>query len=1243
MKTLFTLFLAILFSGFVVGQNISYSDSWGQTGLTIKSKSSDKIVFNYSIQSFQFLEANINGENLLELSLPNVLLPNDEGAPNLPGTGNYVALPQGSVASIKIINARTESFQQVNIAPSPRIPWDTEKGPLEYTKDNVIYNKDEFYPAEPVKLSDQTDIRGIDAVMLGITPFQYNPVSKELVVYRDIEIEVSFEGGNGYYGDDRLRSRWWDPIHRNIFINESSIPKIDYNKSFQGTKDVGCEYLIISPNNAEFLSWADSIKQFRNLQGIMTDIVTISDIGSNSYSVIENYVNDAYNDWDIVPSAILILGDYGTNGNNSVIAPIWQNYCVSDNIYSDVNNNKMPDIIFARITANNESQLETMVTKFLNYERNPPTSEDFYNHPITALGWQTERWFQICSEAVGGFMKNELGKEPVRINEVYGGNPNNDPWSTATNTTTILNVFGPNGLDYIPSSPSDLGNWSGGNNEDILDALNNGSFMLQHRDHGSEQSWGEPAFNSSDINDLTNTDLSFIFSVNCLTGKYNLSGECFTEKFHRHTHNGENSGALGLIAASEVSYSFVNDTYVWGMYDYLWPDFLPQYGSAVDNVGFYPAFANAAGKYFLKTSAWPYNTSNKEVTYNLFHHHGDAFLVLYTEVPEEMVVLHNMEVLESAETFNVMAEDGAFISLTVDGEIIGTGDATDGMAAISIPQQTAGSQVVVTVTKHNYYRYESTVEVIESDIPYVVQQAFSFDEIDGNNNGMIDNGESISFSVSMENIGNVQASNVEVTMTTENEFISFTDDTEDYGTLQPGDVVNADDAFAFDVSHNVPDNEIIIIDLNASDGTNTWISQVYIITYAPSLMIDNFEISDVTGNNNGRIDPGETVDISISVMNDGSNGVFNLMGVLACDTEGITINSGIQGYGDLGVENSNAATFEVSADASMENGVPISFDLNLTNSDGFDVIETYMTVVGQLTALVLDLDPANQSGPEIFETFADMDIYAEYKTEFPEELGLYKNIFLSLGLKFNNYILTAEEGTMLKNYLLDGGNLYMEGRETWNADPQTEVHPMFNLEANGTSMFAIYNVMGVPGSMTSNFSFEFAGETPIIDYSIEAIPPAENLFTTQDDDKFTMVAYDEGTYRAIGSTVELGKLVDGEWPNTKKDLMWFFLDWFEDGLVTNIDDIAGQTANGFSSYPNPVSDQINVSFVLEQYKSVEMNIVNILGEVVYSQDVEQFNEGEHRISIDATNMQAGIYFINMNIGSQIFTNKIVIK
>ena len=137
-------------------------------------------------------------------------------------------------------------------------------------------------------------------------------------------------------------------------------------------------------------------------------------------------------------------------------------YCVSDHLYADVGNDDEEEIIFARMTARNEAELHTMVRKALDYETNPPTNPDFYNHPITALGWQTERWFQICSEVVGGYFKNVQGKDPVRINAVYGGDPDVDPWSTATNSEAVLTEFGPEGLGYIPATPSELGGFTGG-------------------------------------------------------------------------------------------------------------------------------------------------------------------------------------------------------------------------------------------------------------------------------------------------------------------------------------------------------------------------------------------------------------------------------------------------------------------------------------------------------------------------------------------------------------------------------------------------------------------------------------------------------------------------------------------------------------------------------------------------------------------------------------------------------------
>lgn len=87
--------------------------------------------------------------------------------------------------------------------------------------------------------------------MLGITPYQYNPVTKELLVYRDIEVEVNFVGGNGHFGEDRLRSRWWDPILRDAILNESSLAEMKYHRP-ANTDVEDCEYLIITPDDPDF-------------------------------------------------------------------------------------------------------------------------------------------------------------------------------------------------------------------------------------------------------------------------------------------------------------------------------------------------------------------------------------------------------------------------------------------------------------------------------------------------------------------------------------------------------------------------------------------------------------------------------------------------------------------------------------------------------------------------------------------------------------------------------------------------------------------------------------------------------------------------------------------------------------------------------------------------------------------------------------------------------------------------------
>ena len=218
-----------------------YTDSWGKEGFTLEQQSATNAIVNYSIEKFAISDFQVNGESMQSIELSGHFLPNDAGAPNLPGTGRYIAIPQGAKATVNILSYRTETFNNVDIAPAHRIPWETETGPLEYSKNESIYSANKFYPEEPVLISTEEVIRGIDVVMLGITPFHYNPVTRQLIVYRDLKVEISFEDGNGYFGDDRLRSRWWDPLLADMLLNYESLPKMDYNKSYQATEDIGCE------------------------------------------------------------------------------------------------------------------------------------------------------------------------------------------------------------------------------------------------------------------------------------------------------------------------------------------------------------------------------------------------------------------------------------------------------------------------------------------------------------------------------------------------------------------------------------------------------------------------------------------------------------------------------------------------------------------------------------------------------------------------------------------------------------------------------------------------------------------------------------------------------------------------------------------------------------------------------------------------------------------------------------------
>lgn len=291
-----------------------FVDAWGEHGISVEHFTRSGISLNFSMTELEMLTEKLDGETVHSLHIPGVFLPNDEGAPNLPVMSRYIAIPQGAQARLNVTSSRFDTLHNINIKPAPRIPPGIDDSPLEYIHDPEIYSRDAYYPQNPVILSEQTKIRGLDVVIISITPFQYNPITKELIIYRDLKLEVDFIGGSGHFGDDRLRSRWFDPILYNTVINPEQIPPIDYS-SRSTRDDQGYEYIVFVPDDPAFSAWGDSIRLFRSQQGIKTELVTTTEVGGNDHVMIKNYISYAYDNWDIPPVAVLLLADYGTSGS----------------------------------------------------------------------------------------------------------------------------------------------------------------------------------------------------------------------------------------------------------------------------------------------------------------------------------------------------------------------------------------------------------------------------------------------------------------------------------------------------------------------------------------------------------------------------------------------------------------------------------------------------------------------------------------------------------------------------------------------------------------------------------------------------------------------------------------------------------------------------------------------------------------------------------------------------------------
>jgi len=925
-------FISALFA-----QEITYSNLRNGNGISI----------SLELKSYDINSLNYKNEEMHEITLSGIFIPNDEGMPNLPRISRLVAVPKGAEVKISIKSMETQRLENVNIAPALRIQPIPEEPVADYVKNDKIYSTNAFYPQNPVDISELTSLRGVNSVVVGITPFQFNPVTKELIIINNIELEVEYIGGSNKCDDPKYRSPWFDPILKHALLNYEILPDVEY-RGKNSKNGEGCEYLIIIPNRDDFKPYAEQIKEFRTKQGIYTKIMKLDEMGVTTTDQLRAYIHNAYNTWDIPPVAILLMGDHHMNMSIGIPAEVvphpYVGSCISDNQYADVSGNLLPDIITSRMAAETEEQMAVLVSKFLEYETQPCMDPDYYQNPITALGWQTDRWFQICTEAIGGYWRQH-GKTPTKISDINSGIPG-VIWSSAQNTEEVVNYFGPNGTGYIPATPVEAGGWSGGTATHVVNAVNDGSFVLLHRDHGYYAGWGEPNFTIPNISQLTNVGkMTYLFTINCQTGQFDYPIPSFGEVFHRYTYQGQNAGCVGFLGPTEITYSFINDAYVWGMYDFYHPDFLPTFGPSYGQddgpyIGYsgnwMPAFGNVAGKYFLYQSSWPFNTEDKDITYHMFTAHSDVFLRLFTEIPQTLSVSHAEVTLAGNSSFYIAANEGALIALTtiIDGnlEILDAAIATGEMQVMMMPTTLVpGTEINVVCTGQNFLRYEEVILVVPAEGPYVVPVAYT---IVGEET-LTYISENSEIAITLKNVGSDPTTGqLTVTISCDDPQFGI-----DNGTAQITNIIDANEtataSFNITIANNIPDNKTFLVTVTVTEyGKTTWESKIPMKAYAPKFSFEKLLVNNIEG---AKLEEGAIATLTAVVKNTGRAEAYNVAGNIEINSGFISLicdESNNRAAQDLPAGESMSLNFVIFTDPFMPFGHEATFNLLLSAQYG---------------------------------------------------------------------------------------------------------------------------------------------------------------------------------------------------------------------------------------------------------------------------------------------------------------------
>lgn len=895
-------------------------------------------------KTYQFSDPQItNVDGYQQISFENTMLTGRTGEPMLPYQSISLLLPPGHAArEIEIIPGE-EVFLEGSFTLYPMQysqPMSKGASGVFVLKEDV-YQTDAAYPQQLNGEMITQYMNGYALALSSFTPVRYNPVSGRISYFKNVTVKiVTTQDEKSVMALQNLRTS--ETINNRL---GSIAQNMEALTSYPQTDSRSDDYDLLIVTSATFASGFEDLVAFYAPRGIRAQVATTTDIyastpGQDNPEKIRNYIIQQYQDHGI---------QHVTLGGDVEHVPYRGFYChvqsssvyEDDNIPSDLyfsgldgtwndNGNNLwgeigeddllPEIGIGRFSVSNQTEFDALLHKTMQYQSNPVlgeldnpllVGEWLYSNPTTygsdylelLIGYQDEN----------GYQTNGI-PEDQNIEKLY---ESEGSWSAST----------------------------------LMNTMNQGTSFIHHVGHANSN-YTMKFYNSDITNsnfaplDGTTHNYALIFSHGCICGAFD-DNDCIAEKMITIEK-------MAVAVYMNSRYGWFNEGQTEGPAAHLNRELVDAfYDKKESQLGMAYTMAR------IETAPWvtaPGQWEEGALRWNFYDCNllGDACVRFWSDEPTEITATYQETLPLGVPSVSISISgsgviEGLSCHFIKDGMSYGLAktDATGHAEIVFDEAITELGEASIYVSGYNTQLHEYPVMIVPNQGAYVVYASSEINDVNGNNNGQADYTESILLSTELENVGTVQADNVVATLSSQDEYVTITDNNETYGNIPGETSMTIADAFAFDIAGNVPDQHAIAFTVEAT-GQDTWSSGFAIIANAPALAMGNYYFDDASGNNNGMLDPGETANMVVTGLNNGHAGAYDVTAMLSSSDPYITVNTGsAQDLGDLMAGGSSNVTFSVTADGDVPAGytatlnilfeamygISVMHDINLNFSD----------------------------------------------------------------------------------------------------------------------------------------------------------------------------------------------------------------------------------------------------------------------------------------------------------------------